>query len=168
MDSWTCLFPQGTFSRCPLLVLTRHAQENLGALQPPPSSVWRALALDASKLRGRSPFVAFQFCIYQLVTEAGQHLHGFMNTKGFSFLVACEIFSRKECSSNKSNEPVLDFQRQSFYESYGTDILKVFLGNLGLYSKFLQMVHFYIEMLPGAVLFNQFCCCYLLAVFCGA
>lgn len=58
------------------------------------------------------------------MTEAEQHLCGFMDIEGFNFLIAHETFSSKECSSDKSSEPAMDFLKPSFRESCGNDIMK--------------------------------------------
>lgn len=49
----------------------------------------------------------------------------------FSFLIAREIFSGKECSSDKFNEPAMDFLNPGFHESYGNDILKELIEKYG-------------------------------------
>lgn len=154
--------------RCHFVVLPSQAQKNLRALQRSSLLSWEGPSFGALETPGLIPFFPFQFRINQLVTEAEHHLRGFMNTKGFSVLIAGAIFSSKECSSNISDEPVWGFQRPSFYESYDCGVLKGLLGNLGPYNRLLQMVHFHTEMLPVAVLFRHSAVVTSWLWFCGA
>lgn len=117
-------------------------------------SVRRGPALDLLKLQGTSPLVLFNFYIRQLVTKAEQHLHGFMDVGDFSFLIACYMCSRKEFSSNQSEELFWIFRHWVSMRAMVGVFWRTYWKIWAL-CKFLQMVHFHREMLLVAVLFSS-------------
>lgn len=90
-------------------------------------------------------------------------LHGFML---LWILIACDMFSGEECSSDKPKALLLHFQTPGFYEHYGRDIVKDLLENLGPQQVFADgafsqrdassstFVHFYSCYLGAVVLWS--------------